>query len=537
MRMLKKALIAYVNSMKAVWSAIAHPLSIVSKRKGTLKGYRIYGNSVQDGTPTPENPIEVQSVGELTTKNLLYSYRSNTRIGNTVTMNGSEMLLEGKCIETTANIGLNYSSAESILLEAGKTYTLSAHYISGEYINSPDSFYVGLRKSDNNWYQSLRGITHSNYKSTKSKTFTVEEDVLVSFGCVGRGEFSELRMGIQLEEGSLTDYEPYHKYKVPVTVRGKNLWDKENYIESSSSTTETSCMRAFNASDYPWLKDANVLTFSATTFLSENDTRTSPYQSIEVLYTDNTKQGFFGRGITRGTEERYNLSCTFKKEISQIKVRPIDFGSNSGGVRNAYVKDIQIEYGDTATPYEPYIEPQTHDIYLNEPLGKIGDYADCIDGEKSVVVPAIKVSKLKNYGWQKQSDLTASDGTTLYRYEYALTTKRQLMGEWSTKGDLFCTGLRNVAYGPSTANNSISERVNTSNTGLGNRLRILTAEYSTVEDMIAAFGEFDIYYILDDKYVSEEPIELPKLPQFNGTTIYEVQADITPSGMEVCYYE
>lgn len=68
MQMLKRALIAYVNSAKAVWSEIAYPLTIASKRLCKLKSYRIYGNSVQDGTPTPEAPIEVQSVGELVTE-------------------------------------------------------------------------------------------------------------------------------------------------------------------------------------------------------------------------------------------------------------------------------------------------------------------------------------------------------------------------------------------------------------------------------------------------------------------------------------
>ena len=35
-----------------------------------MKQLEVYGNSVQNGTPTPENPIEVESVGEKCTKNL-----------------------------------------------------------------------------------------------------------------------------------------------------------------------------------------------------------------------------------------------------------------------------------------------------------------------------------------------------------------------------------------------------------------------------------------------------------------------------------
>ena len=70
LQMLKKAMIAYVNSVKFIWSAIAYPLAVIGSKTTKVKDYKIYGNSVQDGTPATDNPVEVQSVGELTTKNL-----------------------------------------------------------------------------------------------------------------------------------------------------------------------------------------------------------------------------------------------------------------------------------------------------------------------------------------------------------------------------------------------------------------------------------------------------------------------------------
>lgn len=62
--MLKMALISYVtNSVKAIWSAVSHPLAIKGKKNGNLIGYRMYGNSKQSGTPTPSSPKEISSVG------------------------------------------------------------------------------------------------------------------------------------------------------------------------------------------------------------------------------------------------------------------------------------------------------------------------------------------------------------------------------------------------------------------------------------------------------------------------------------------
>ena len=49
-------------------SVEAYPLTMEScKKYKKMMQLKIYGDSVQDGTPTPENPIEVQSVGELVT--------------------------------------------------------------------------------------------------------------------------------------------------------------------------------------------------------------------------------------------------------------------------------------------------------------------------------------------------------------------------------------------------------------------------------------------------------------------------------------
>ena len=45
----------------------------------------------------------------------------------------------------------------------------------------------------------------------------------------------------------------------------------------------------------------------------------------------------------------------------------------------------QLELGTTATAYEPY-KCETEHIYLNEPLRKVGDYADYIDFENRKVV-------------------------------------------------------------------------------------------------------------------------------------------------------
>ena len=45
-------------------------LELIKTFEDEVSNYRIYGNSIQDGTPSPTNPVEIQSVGDRT-KNLL----------------------------------------------------------------------------------------------------------------------------------------------------------------------------------------------------------------------------------------------------------------------------------------------------------------------------------------------------------------------------------------------------------------------------------------------------------------------------------
>lgn len=46
-------------------TATGYPCVLSNSIAGKSLEYRIFGNSVQDGTPSPENPVEVRSVGEL----------------------------------------------------------------------------------------------------------------------------------------------------------------------------------------------------------------------------------------------------------------------------------------------------------------------------------------------------------------------------------------------------------------------------------------------------------------------------------------
>lgn len=155
-----------------------------------ILNYKIYGNSVQNGTPTPDAPIEVESVEERT-KNLLNSNtREYTNVGGIkVTYNEDGSIH----YEGTSTMALRlYLTRTSFVLPAG-TYTVNS-------ISSTCRIYL------------LPGY--------KSGTFTITEDTTFTgvYLNVPNGTTLNDTLYPQLEEGRVeTEFEPYG-YKIPIKV-------------------------------------------------------------------------------------------------------------------------------------------------------------------------------------------------------------------------------------------------------------------------------------------------------------------------------
>lgn len=56
-----------VSNAIRINSAEGYPCVFDNSKGRPLKDYKLYGNSIQDGTPNPDNPIEIHSVGDLVT--------------------------------------------------------------------------------------------------------------------------------------------------------------------------------------------------------------------------------------------------------------------------------------------------------------------------------------------------------------------------------------------------------------------------------------------------------------------------------------
>lgn len=289
-------------------------------------------------TPTPERPVEIESVGERT-KNL---FDLDLLLTHNISLAGDYYEIKNSKVTILSSNTAGWGDLNPLTLKPNTQYCLSIENIAKIDIRTPDN--VKLFPNT----------------ATTTATFTTDETGLFCVKFFTTNDVYPYEIGyVQLEENSTaTEYEPYG-YKVPVKVSGKNLFDGTLKLGQFSWGTSTEYRRieiTLNAGTY-------TLSFSNTIF---NQSSNIPFISGAQTFTSNTFT------LTETTD------CYFQ------------FRGTDDRTENFYNSlKIQLETGNIATTYEPYINKTTN-IYLNEPLRKVGDIADYIDYKNKKVVRNIK---------------------------------------------------------------------------------------------------------------------------------------------------
>ena len=309
------------------------PLTINGIEKD-LKAWSITGNTVQNGTPTPENPVEVQAVGDRTANlfdNSLLEQGGWKATAGTI----PTKLLPG---ETNYTHRTRYNQIIPLLASTLSLYCPANIKINYVWI---DANGISLGGSG---YQK-NGDTATAPEQAVSMTFILGLDSDIE--CTP-SDFS----GINLVAGSIApeSYEPYG-YKIPVVTRGKNLIDVANV------TGKTKTLFTDNVNP----KFAQVKFDEATQYTIsmkfEIDTSIG-WRKITFTYTDGTTSvspWIAASGL-------FKYTSTSGKTIAKVEF------TNYNYYGDVYVEYIQLEAGTEATEYEPLHEPITTPIYLPTPL-------------------------------------------------------------------------------------------------------------------------------------------------------------------------
>lgn len=474
-----------------------------------LTEYRIYGNSVQDGTPSPENPIDVQSVGDKTANlfnenDVTYGYWI-TNIGDvsndviSARYNRDIAVITGKTIcvraygERPFNIAIGYYDADN-------TFVLRITSMSGSLVSTPPA-------------NAAYGVVYVASDEIQS-TVPITPEKLASYK-------------IMLTYGDSTAYEPYG-YKIPVVVTGKNLFDKANtqwtnnsYLSETGELVEDSSWRVY---DY--------IPVRGMVFTINNQIGNVP---CICLYDANKNliaaQKYGGKKVTTITATEMAHYCRFS----------LYNGSDSSPVIPLDI--LQLELGSESTPYEPYHEPITTNIYLNEPLRKIGDYADVIDFERGVVERNIK--KVVFDGSEEFDNQNSSFDSEIKTMLCNTEFIDALIGNYILSSHFTkIYNAQNAQAKPGTfSKNSLEKYKNYTYYNISNKELNVVQSDSTITK-VSAFRSYlskqydagtpvTVYYVLTES--TTEQFTVPSIPTFDGTTVISTDTEIQTSNVEIKY--
>ena len=472
------------------------PLSFTSKGK-PLTAWSITGNTVQNGTPTPDTPQEVKAVGDKTTNLLNFEDLIAAPSG---------LMPDGK---------FAFPHLLTLYLKPNTTYTCAS---SGT--GSTTSLPADLNRS-------LYFCSTSEYNSVNVNnpvTYTTDSTGRVFIGFIDSRTNAQQYLNktayIWLNEGSTAlPYEPYG-YKIPVVTRGKNLWKTfSSKISSGVTITHDGEKYLFSGICNESMNVAlNVELNAGTYFLQANANRIATentYSCIDVWIPSlNKLYSIRNKVATYGT-------LTFSVDApveSFLRIR-LEKGINY----DDFELKPMLELGTEATPYEPYHEPITTPIYLPTPLYS-GEVIRS-DGSRDV-----KFGKLV---------LTGEEAITTHKpFADGTVSIRIPSSKAKSNGVIYCTHLQNVSF---------SELYNNEKQGISVHLK---DELNNLYCLISGFTNLTQYKdFFRNEYSAGTPITLwyqlaepttetvtvPQIPTINGTTVIDVDTAVKPESMTIKY--
>ena len=414
-------------------------------------------------------------------------------------------------VSATTNLML-FAYSDSNIHKKLRIYSCKVY--SGEELVK--DFVPCYRKSDDarGMYDLINGVFHEGI--LKSTTVHISKGNHVGLELESVGE--------KITEP--TEDEPFGKYKVPVTIKGPNYFNPywigvgENYGVTAEIDNGNIILNGWQ-DDRRYFKEnvayieAGRYTFNTSIIDGElvNDLRLGLYKSNE--------QGSLLSSC--GTFATVNMS---NKNDTQV----LDIEAGYYMVVMLYKNSAEPRYINTVINIKMEKEtPIKTNIYLNEPLRKLGDYADEINYAQGKIIRRVghyTYTGLEE-GWLKNA--TTTDGYAAYRIEGLFEpligapndTTYMTHFNYTTKGATadFVPGEFRFAF----SGNNIGS----------NRVYMATVD-KTLEEFIVWVTDTrpTIYYPIAD---TPEEINLPAIPTLEKTTILQIDTTIQPDHIEVVY--
>lgn len=322
----------------------------------------LVGNMSQTGTPTPQNPIQPQECGERTGNLLCASETATYTRDLTVksVMGSSKFLLDKAVTQNDVSTRAN----ANITLSAG-TYTVSVQGLNRIGDNYDRIF---IRDSNNN-------IIVQDIRVDQSKTFTLSETTTISiitFVANPTSVYNNTEVTLMLNEGSTAlPYEPWG-YKIPISSANTTTPVYLGEVESTRQIKQVVLTGQEDLSIYGASTSGIGFYFAVNDMMS--DSRMNGYSShfkAQITPSRSTIDG-----ITFGASNRIVYVTFSDTSVSALNLSDIT------SIKQ-YIAD-QYSAGTPVTIWYVLATPTTG--IVNEPIRKIGNYADEVSG---ITIPTI----------------------------------------------------------------------------------------------------------------------------------------------------
>jgi hypothetical protein len=352
-----------------------------------LKKYSIKGNSIQNGTPTPDTPIDIESVGE----------PYNLFDISTITEN---KYMSGNIYDNYGGLGESSVSniSDYIPIDENTKYFLTYEY----------SSLLATTRRGYCFYDKDKNII-------KSTTDTL--NIITS----KRHEISSPASAKYIRfayDKNCTNIKFFNKYKIPVKTISHNLFDKNDLILNSdysideegfitatcdnSSGTNTKYVNIYGKNGC-YLKENTLYKILVEIKNVEGTGILSPCSMLSIQNQGQFKETWDNLFDTLSIDSKIIRTIRTKISLTNMEngLRTLVYfrAGQSGSItfRISVLADTSITTDNFI--YQPYFEKITN-IYLNEPLRKIGDYVDYIDFDNKKVVRNIKKDyMLSSFNW------------------------------------------------------------------------------------------------------------------------------------------
>jgi hypothetical protein len=351
--------LVYTNTIEITGTL---PLSFSSRGK-PLSDYRISGNAVQDGTPTPEAPVDVVGCG-VRTGNLCPPI--NSAYGWVI---GFRRQNDGSYVSN--NVNYEWLSPFFKLSDFGTSFTISADSSTASdsmsvYYYNGDSF-IGAQTSTN--YSG--SVFNSIPKGTTRFCFAIR--------AVAKTESEQIASGwrVWVNAGSTAiHYEPYG-YKLPLTVNGT-----ESPIYLGEAQTTRRIKKLVLTGKEQWVSYSDSAgTYGAWQFYFNNAVNGQPLSSAW--------SNIAGYGVIASSRGNYPYGVYLVTSGTGVGFQMAGMKDTFTGVTE-WKSWLAAQYaaGTPVTVWYVLAEPET--AVVNEPLMKIGNYADTITmAQAGVTIPTV----------------------------------------------------------------------------------------------------------------------------------------------------